>query len=206
MKSKFLLIIGLLCGFIPLIVGVFIFFTWWIARAFFAIDLENFPVYGFFWIPISITLVSTGLILLLVFLIKNYSKFLIHSLLGILLVLINIPIAFMIIDKQSDIDARAYFIIYNKTKQDVMDLTLKSSTFEKSLGSISDGDKLVDFYYPKLLDERGDSQYPTFDPVTLVVKEKYTTHHLTLPRIKISQCVKLYLDDEFRLLLVEKNE
>ena len=50
MKNKILYIIGLLCGLIPLTVGLFIFFAWWTARAFFAFDLSSFEAYGFLWI------------------------------------------------------------------------------------------------------------------------------------------------------------
>ena len=181
-------------------VGLFIFFSWWLARAFFAFDLDSFEGYGFMWIIISVPVASVGLILLLIVLFKNYPNFLRQSLLGLLLVLVNIPTAYWVLLKQADLETRAYIKIYNKTKQDNVELTLKASDFEKRLGDFSDTETLVDFYYPKYIDERGGSSYPTIDSVTLVVKDKFTTRYITLPRIDKGDCRKLYIDKEFNLL------
>ena len=200
MKNRILFKIGFFSGLVPLVVGLFIFFIWWIARAFYAIDLDRFEVYGFFWILLSIPIATIGLILHLIFIFKNYPRFLKYPFLGILLILVNIPITFILLDKQTDIGNRAYIKIYNKTNIDNIDLILKTSTFEKKIGNISNCEQIVDFYYPKILDDRGDSSYPTFDTVTLIVKDKLITHNLTLPRIKFGQCLKLYIDKEFKLI------
>jgi len=199
-KNKILYKIGLLCGSIPLTVGLFIFFAWWIARAFFAFDLRSFESYGFLWTLISIPVASIGLLVLTIFAFKNYPNFLRQLLLGLLLVLVNIPTAYLVLLKQGDLETRAYIKIYNKTKQDNVELTLKASDFEKQLGKFSDTETIVDFYYPKYIDERVNSSYPTIDSVTLIVKEKFTTHYFTLPRIDKGECVKLYIDKEFNLL------
>ena len=200
MKNKILYKIGLLCGLIPLTVGLFIFFAWWTARAFFAFDLRSFEAYGFLWALISIPVASIGLLLLTIFAFKNYPNFLRQSILGLLLVLVNIPTAYLVLLKQADLETRAYIKIYNKTKQDNVEITLKASDFEKQLGKFSDTETIVDFYYPKYINERGSDSYPTIDSVTLIVKEKFTTHYLKLPRIDKGQCEKLYIDKEFKLL------
>jgi hypothetical protein len=199
-KNKILHKIGLLCGLIPLTVGLFIFFAWWTARAFFAFDLHSFEAYGFIWTLISIPVASIGLLLLTIFAFKNYPNFLRESILGLFLVLVNIPIANLVLLKEADIETRAYIKIYNKTKQDNVEIKLKASDFEKSLGKFSDTETIVDFYYPKYIDERGGSSYPTIDSVTLIVKDKFTTRYITLPRIDKGDCRKLYVDKEFKLL------
>lgn len=200
MKNKILYKLGLLCGLIPLTVGLFIFYTWWAARAFYAVDLNSFEGYGFLWTLISIPLACVGLLLQIFFLFKNYPSLLRQSIFGLLLILANIPTAYWILGKQSDLDQRAYIKIYNKTKQDNVVLTLKAADFEKELGTSNDSESLVDYYFPKYIDERGSDSYPTIDTVTLIVKEKFTTHYLKLPRIEKGQCEKLYLDKEFELL------
>jgi hypothetical protein len=101
--------------------------------------------------------------------------------------------------KQADIELRAYIKIYNKTTKDNLDLALKGSDFEKQLGELSDTETLVDFYYPKYVDKRGSSSYPTIDSVTLIVKDKFKTRYLTLPRLDKGECRKLILDKEFNL-------
>lgn len=200
MRNKILYKIGLLCGLIPLTVGLFIFFAWWTARAFFAIDLNSFEGYGFLWTLISIPIATIGLLLLTIFAIKNYPNFIRQSILGLSLILVNIPTVYWVIGKQADLDKRAYISIYNKTKQDNVEISLKGSDFEKKLGTFNDNETLVDYYFPKYVDERGNDSYPTIDTVTLIVKEKFTTHYLTLPRIDKGQCDKLYIDKEFRLI------
>ena len=200
MKNKILYKIGVFCGLVPLTGGLFIFFTWWTARAFFATDLDSFEGYGFMWTLFSIPVATIGLLLLTFFLFKNYPNFLRQTFLGLFLVLVNIPTAYWVLVKQADLDKRAYIKIYNKTKQDNVEISLKGSDFEKKLGTFSDSETLVDYYFPKYVDERGNDSYPTIDTVTLIVKEKFTTHYLTLPRIDKGQCEKLYIDKEFKLL------
>ena len=200
MKNKILYKIGLLCGLIPLTVGLFIFFTWWIARAFFAFDLNSFEVYGFLWTLISIPIASIGLLLFAIFIFKSYPNFLRQSLLGLLLVLINIPIVYWVLLKQADLETRAYIRIYNKTKQDNVYISLKSSDFEKQLGKCNDTEDIVNFYYPKYIDNFGGSSSPTIDSVTLIIKDRHSTIKLKLPRIEKGECIKLYIDKEFNLL------
>ena len=178
----------------------FYFFRLVTARAFFAFDLRSFEAYGFLWALISIPVASIGLLLLTIFAFKNYPNFLRQSILGLLLVLVNIPTAYLVLLKQADLETRAYIKIYNKTKQDNVEITLKASDFEKQLGMFSDTETIVDFYYPKYINERGSDSYPTIVSVTLIVKEKFTTHYLKLPRIDKGQCEKLYIDKEFKLL------
>jgi hypothetical protein len=79
-------------------------------------------------------------------------------------------------------------------------LVLKTPDFEKQLGTLNDSETLVDFYYPKYIDERNHDSYPTIDSVKLIVTDGFTTRYLTLPRIDKGECTKLYLDKEFRLL------
>jgi hypothetical protein len=170
LKNKNLYKVGLLSGLVPLAVGLFIFFTWWAARAFWAIDLNKFESYGFMWIIISIPVALVGLILLAFFLVRNYPNNIKESIFAFGLILLNIPTAYWVLGKQAAIDERAYIKIYNKTKQDDIELTLKSSDFEIKLGKFSDNETMVDNYSPKYINERGSESYPTIDTVTLIVK------------------------------------
>jgi len=181
-------------------VGLFIFFSWWTARAFFATGLHSFEAYGFLWTLISIPIAVIGLLLLTIFLIKNFQDYWKHAVIGLLIILVNIPVCYWVLNKQAELDKRAYIKFHNKTKKDNLGLTLKASDFEKQLGILNDSETLVDFYYPKYIDERNHESYPTIDSVTLIVKDGITTRHLTLPRIDKGECTKLYLDKEFKLL------
>jgi hypothetical protein len=199
-KNKILYIIGILCGLVPLIVGLFIFFTWWTARSLYAIDLRDFESFGFLWLMTSAFIATCGLIIIGYSLADNYPKYLLNHIWGFIIILINIPTVYLIIEKQSDLETRAYLKIYNKTKQDNVEISLKGSDFEKKLGTFSDNETLVDYYFPKYIDERGNDSYPTIDQVTLIVKGKFKTHYFTLPSIDKGQCSKLYIDKDFKLL------
>lgn len=201
MKNKILYIIGLLCGLVPLIGGLFIFFTWWTARSFYAIDLSDFESYGFLWLMTSSIIATIGLIIIGYNLIDNYPKYIGNHLWGFIIILINIPTVYFILKKQSDIETRAYLKIYNKTNQENVKIFLKGSDFVKNLGTISKGEALVDYYFPKYIDERSNDSYPNIEKVTLIVKEKHKTHYLTLPNIDKGECEKLYIDKEFNLLM-----
>jgi len=201
MKNKILYEIGLLFGLILLTVGLFIFLTWWSARAFFAIDLNTFEILGFLWILISIPIALIGLLLIIIFLFKNYPNNLKKSILGLLLILINIPVSYWVLDKQSDLDSRAYIKIYYKGIFDLSEVTLKGKNFEKKLGSLDCLTSKVTYFYPKYINGCNDS-YPETDTVVLILKKQKNPMliKLTLPRIDKGECKKLYIDKEYKLI------
>ena len=143
MRNKILYTIGIWCGLVPLTVGLAIFFIWWTARSFYAINLDNFEIYGFIWILISIIIAISGLVLVTIFFFQNYKSYPRQSIMGLLLILINIPISYAVIIKTADIKQRAYIKIYNNSKQDNIELILKASYFEKKLGHSNTNHPLV---------------------------------------------------------------
>jgi hypothetical protein len=196
-KHKIVYKIGLACGLLTWVVGLIIFLTWWIARAFFAVDLDDCMVYGFLWTQAAFYI---GIGLLMTFVLEqNYPNYLKQAIGGFGLILLNIPIFFVVLIAFGELEDRAYIKIHNNTKQDNLELTLKASDFEKGLGTLDDNQTSVDFYYPKPIYDLGNARQYRMDTVTLIVKDNLTTHYLTLPRIDRGQCVKLYIDKEFRL-------
>lgn len=203
MKNKILYKIGLLCGLIPLTVGLSIFFTWWTARAFFAIDLNSLEGYGFLWTLISIPIATIGLLLVSIFVIINYPNFIRQSIYGFGLILVNIPIANWVLSKQADLEKRAYVKIYYKSGVvDLEELKLKSNYFQKDIGELECFESKVFYYYPKYVNERSGDSYNDIEPVTLTLKTKKSnfTVELKLPRIDKGECLKLYIDKESNLL------
>jgi len=202
-KNKILYKIGLQCGIIPLTIGLFIFFTWWTARVFFAIDLNSLEGYGFLWTLISIPIATIGLLLVTIFAIKNYPNFIRQSIYGLGLILVNIPTANWVLTKQTDLEKRAYVKIYYKSGVvDIEELNLKSNYFQKDIGELECLDSKVFYYYPKYVNERSGDSYPEIEPVSLTLKTKKSdyTIDLKLPRIDKGECLKLYIDKEINLL------
>jgi hypothetical protein len=201
MNKNILLKIGYLCGLVPLIIGMSIFFTWWIARAWFAIDINSLEPYGILWIIISVPIAIIGLLIIFYFLIKNYKDKLKLKLSigGLFIILINIPSVYWILNKQADLDRRAYIKFYNNTKNDNIELIIKGSDFSKKIGSFDDSESIVDYYYPKYLSDIHES-VPIVDIVMLLVKSKLGTKILILPAMYKGECRNLYLNKEFKLL------
>ncbi len=199
MKYKNLYRTGIFCGFTTLIIGLIIFFVWWIARAFFAIDLNSFEAYGFMWSLISFPIAGFGLLLVLYVLERNYPNSLKETIIGLIIILSNLPIFYLVLIFQGKLESRAYIRIYNCTKQDNTELTIKSASFEKKLGKIDDHESLVTYYYPRYIDSRGGSSYPTPEKVELIIEDRGQTYNVTLPRIEKGKCMKLELDKEFNL-------
>jgi hypothetical protein len=201
LKNKILFRIGLLSGLVPLTVGVSIFFVWWFARAFFAVDLVDFQFYGFFWIMISTVIGLTGMILLIVVLYKNYPNYRKQGIWGIALILLNIPVLFLVLLQYSSIIEKAYIKIYNNSNSENIELILKSSTFEKNLGHLEKNKSLVNSFIPNYPFGQGHESIPIIDTVTLIVSENQKTHYIIMPRVDNNECRKLILNNKFQLIV-----
>ena len=123
-KGTKLIRIAYLLGLIPLIGGLLIFFTWWIGKALFLVTLHRLEGYGFIWILISIPLGLGGLITAMVYLVQGFRENLVKGVGGLFSVLINIPALMWIVEKQADIEKRAYVRIYNQTENNFTALTI----------------------------------------------------------------------------------
>jgi hypothetical protein len=199
LKNKILYRISLLCGLVPLTVGVSIFFVWWIARAFFAVDLADFQFYGFFWIMISAAIGLAGMILMNIVLYKNYPNYRKQGIWGIALILLNIPVLFLVLLQYSSIAEKAYIKIYNNSNSENIELLLKSSTFEKYLGHLEKNKSLVNSFIPYYPLGQGHESFPIIDTVTLIVKENQKTHYIIMPRVDNNECRILILNNKFQL-------
>ena len=202
MKNKLLYKFGLLCGIVPLAGGIFIFITWWMARAFFAVDLHNFPIYGLLWIFISLIIALIGLTLLILFLSRNYPVYRKQVYGGVGLILSNIPVLLLILMLYSSIAEKAYVKIYNHSNADQIELILKSATFERKLGHLDRNKSTVGSFIPHYPQGPGHDSFPEIDSVTLVIKENQRTHYVPMPRVDRNECRKLRIDSTFQLKLV----
>lgn len=131
MKHKYFYTFAVFSGLTPLIIGNLIFFIWWFARGCFAVDFNFLEDVGFFWILISIPVAILGIFSALIFFIYNLTKYIKHSLFAFFIILINIPVLNLILIKEHEINSRAYLKIYNETSIDILDLAIKTPSFEK---------------------------------------------------------------------------
>ena len=182
--------------------GLLIFTTWWIARVFFAVDIEDFPFYGIIWILISLIIAPVGLILLNLFLARNYPGYRKQVYKAVAIVLSNIPAVILILLQYSTLTDKAYVKIYNNTNSDNIELILKSATFEKSIGNLDKNKSKVVSFIPTYPRGRDHESIPEIDSVTLVIKENQSIHYVKMPQIDRNECRRLVLDSRFHLKVV----
>ena len=174
-------------GALTLTVGTGIFLIWWAARDWFAVSLMNFEVYGFFWILIATPVALIALILILYTLGNNYPKFLGRTLGSLVLILINFPALLLILEKLSDIDSRAYVNLTNRTKSDIIELTLSASTFTQELGTLDRDKSVVADFHPLYLNDRRES-VPLVDTVLLLIRTQEKQYETILPDAYKGSC------------------
>ena len=182
-----------------MIIGLFIFSTWWAARAFYAYDLNSFEAYGFFWIGISLFIAGLGLLLMIIVLIINLPKYLTKNLLGVLIILSNIPVVFMVVQAQETLARKAYIKFVNKTEHGNIGLALSSSRIEKQLGQIDRGNSKVIYFLPERSKWNYDYEPLILDPVLLTITSEDSDTTIALPDIFQGECLTLVIDEDLKL-------
>lgn len=195
MKSKLLYKIGLIIGFVTLSILFLLFISWWIAKAVFVINVPIYLPIILVWTLISISLAFIGLIFQIIVTVRNFKKYLLKPICGIILILIYFPIIYGVIIWSSEIESRAYFKIYNNTNQSNIELTFKDSKGERKLGTLNKNGSLIDFCYPQYLLPRATSSYH-FD---LIIKSESGIRIIEMPYIRKDECKSYYINQDFKL-------
>ena len=203
MKILILFKLGLLCGLAPLLIELTFFFTWWIARAYFAYDIPIFEIFRtpivFLYVPIALI----GIIMLAIFLTTNFKNYKIKFVIGILIILINFPILLGLRAAEMEIGPRAYLKIYNQSAIDFSELIIKEfdcqgiSGKQWILGKLDQNENIVGFYYPDYCNNN-----EIFNGISgnlLLIKSKTNNYKLVIPIIHPGEVVKLKIEKGFIL-------
>lgn len=187
-----------LLGLTPLVVGLSIFFSWWIGKAWFLVTLHILEGYGFIWILISIPIGLGGLITAIVYLFQSSKQNLTKGIGGLLCVLINIPALIWVVNKQADIEQRAYVRIFNQTGNDFTELTIENSSSKGEYKSLNKENDRTAYFYPKYLNGDFES-VPLVDTVRLVIKTQNETRTIEVPEIYKGECINIAVNKEFNV-------
>jgi|GEM_PF-3421263 len=198
MNKKWLFWFSLATGFITLGVGSGIFILWWVARAWFAIDFSTLEGYGFLWIFIAIPLALTGLITSSFVISANSGKQSKISAIPLLLILLNIPTVFVIINLQANISERVYFKVFNESGQEFKNVRLTSNSFNMNLGTLDNQGSIVDFYLPTYIGADYES-VPAIEEVTLELSTGTDEHLLQMPYSMKGWCQRIVVTDSLTL-------
>ena len=168
----------------------------------FVVDFYKFEGYGFLWILISIPLALIGLFLNLIYLAENCKNDLKKAIIGVAIIQVNIPIAIWVLNKQADIEKRAYLQINYDGIDDLSSVKLGSDYFEKEIGELESQDSKIVYFYPEYVDGNSGDSYPDVKPIRLYLITEGLNHkiELILPRIDKGDCEKIYIDKDFKLL------
>lgn len=198
MNKKWLFWFSLATGFITLGVGSGIFMLWWVARAWFAIDFSKLEGYGFLWIFIAIPLALTGLITSSFVISANSGKQSKISAIPLLLILLNIPTVFVVINLQANISERVYFKVFNESGQEFKNVRLTSNSFNLNLGTLDNQCSIVDFYLPTYIGADYES-VPAIEEVTLELSTGTDEHLLQMPYSMKGWCQRIVVTDSLTL-------
>jgi hypothetical protein len=180
-----------LLGLIPLAVGLTIFISWWVGKAWFVTTLHGLEGFGLAWILISIPLGVAGLVTGLIYLFRNFKTNFKNGLFALSCVLINIPTVEWVVNMQDKIDQRAYVRIYNNTSFDFASATIQNSRYTENYNSINASDYKTGYFYPNYdwLDST-----PVFEKVILKIETKGKTKEYNLPDTYRGECLKVYIN------------
>jgi hypothetical protein len=187
-------------GLTPLLVGLFIFFTWWIGKAWFLVTIHRLEFYGFLWTLISIPIGLFGLLTGGLYVFRTFRTDLVSGLCGLICVLINIPVLLWVLDTQGDIEKRAYVRIHNRTDIEFKELTIENSGFKRHFNSLDKDDSKTRYFYPKYLNGDFDS-VPLVDQVSLIIKTDNGEKNIVVPTIYKGECLEITVDKEFNIKL-----
>jgi hypothetical protein len=186
-----------LLGLVPLIVGLSIFFSWWIGKAWLLTTFRKLELYGFCWIIISAFMAILGLGIGIAYLFDAKGKDIFKGAAAIICILINIPAVNWVSDKQHDVAQRAYVRLYNQTGLEIDSLTISNSLYTEHLERIPDTDHKTGYFYPNY--DEWDSGLTEIEPVklTLVFGQKKKT--IVMPVVYKDGCEAFVIDSTFNV-------
>lgn len=189
-------------GFIPLVVGLMIFFSWWAGKAWFLTNIHSLETAGLLWIPIAAFMALMGIFTTMLYLWKSRKNraAVLKALAALFLIFANIPALFWVLDRQEQIDHRAYVRVYNKTGSDISAITISNAIYTAQLDGINHGDYETVYFYPDYNEfESGESP----KPVIMTMSWNGDNVTITLPDIYMGECVRLAINQTMKAEIID---
>lgn len=201
--NKWLKYFSILSGVIPLVGGLMIFFTWWAARAWFAINLYTLEDLGITWIIFSTLFASAGILTSLYLLFKkNNGDSSIFAMFCLIVIIINVPACHLVVDKQSNLSDNAYIKVTNETDNSDLHFSIITKLNQDStvvlcdFGQIVDDESEIQSYAPwcgRL------SSYDNCPETFMRVHSSSIDTAIILPEIMKGDCIRLSIDENYRI-------
>jgi hypothetical protein len=187
---------ALACGLIPMGVGLGIFFSWWIGKAWFLTNLHFLELWGFYWILISLVIVLIGFFMIGALIIKHFRANASYAAIGVTIILLNIPAVIWVLSMQEQVGRRAYIRLYNESGVDIKEIVFTDSAGSKEMGGIENHVSSTIFFYPIELGEDTNS-VPIMDSVIVTLKTPAGSETKLFPTMYEGQCERISIGKNF---------
>lgn len=139
--------IGLTLGLVPIIGLGFILFTYWFGLAFFAHATDVAGI-GFLYIMISVPIVLIGFVFTFISFLRNSFNKSFRPIIGLILIVLNIPALIWILGTYGEISSRAYLKVVNNSEKDIESITIIEPDNESAFGSLSNKESKIMYFNP----------------------------------------------------------
>jgi len=195
---------GLSLGLIPIIGLGLILFIFWFGLTFFAHDLDVDGI-GFLYIMTSVPIVFVGFVLTIISIFKNDNRTIFKPILGVFLIILNIPTLIWILRTHGEVSGRAYLKVINNSDFNIDNITIKEPDNKKDFGSLRQSSSKVIYYNPDYSSPDG-MTYPGIGEnyVLLTIDQKTTDKKL--PIIHPGETHKINIDKNLNLTNIHLNK
>jgi hypothetical protein len=103
-----------------------------------------------------------------------------------------------VVEKQADIEKRAYVRIFNQTENDFTAVTIENSSSQGEYRSLDKEDSKTTYFYPMYLNGDFDS-VPLIDTVKVKIKMENEVRTIVIPEIYKGECISIVIDKEIEI-------
>jgi hypothetical protein len=196
--------IGLSLGLIPIIGLGLILFIFWFGLTFFAYDIDVDGI-GFLYIMVSIPVVFVGFVLTIISLFKNDNRAIFKPILGVFLIILNIPTLIWILRTHGEVSGRAYLKVINNSDFNIDNITIKEPDNKKDFGSMRQSSSKVIYYNPDYSSPDG-MTYPGIGKNYFLLTIGQKTTDKKLPIIHPGETHKINIDKNLNLTNIHLNK
>jgi len=194
--------IGLSLGLIPIIGLGLILFIFWFGLTFFAYDIDGI---GFLYIMVSIPVVFVGFVLTIISIFKNDNRAIFKPILGVFLIILNIPTLIWILRTHGEVSGRAYLKVINNSDFNIDNITIKEPDNKKDFGSMRQSSSKVIYYNPDYSSPDG-MTYPGIGENYFLLTIDQKTTDKKLPIIHPGETHKINIDKNLNLTNIHLNK
>jgi len=196
--------IGLTLGLVPITGLGLILFVFWFGLTFFAHDIDVDGI-GFLYIIISVPIVFVGFIFTFISIFQSSIKKSYRPIIGLILIVLNIPALIWILRTHGEISSRAYLKVVNNSDKDIESIKIKEPNNENTFGALSRKGSKIMYYNPDYKSPDG-MTYPGIGENYFLITIAGSNLNKKIPRIHPGETHKIVFDQNLNLTNIHLNK